>query len=256
MALANPDATGLRLIETSRSDVGTAVATGVALAIGVALAAGAVAGAVAVSVAGGATDTKPPSDAVGVAVLVPHAATTAVTRAKAIVAKVTDGRLPRPSEFRIRRIMLPSSDSGQQIVGRRSPVCVRRATPVQGSVRRRLGGQIGTTSISAGIIYSVTEEPTNSFDGGPSACPFVAFEDDRDHRSDAPDYRHRCFAAPEPEPRAFPHQERYCLGSEFGLCPVFLDWARQEAATVKAAGAAAAVAVSAAAMAAEADALE
>jgi LysM repeat protein len=79
----------------------------------------------------------------------------------------------------------------------------------------------------------VIEEPTNSFDGGPSACPFVAFEDDRDHRSDAPDYRHRCFAAPEPEPRAFPHQERYCLAAGFPACPVFLDWAKQEAAGVK-----------------------
>jgi LysM repeat protein len=79
----------------------------------------------------------------------------------------------------------------------------------------------------------VIEEPTNSFDGGPSACPFVAFEDDRDHRSDAPDYRHRCFAAPEPEPRAFPHQERYCLSEGFAACPIFLDWARQEVAGVK-----------------------
>jgi hypothetical protein len=79
----------------------------------------------------------------------------------------------------------------------------------------------------------VIEEPTNSFDGGPSACPFIAFEDDRDHRSDAPDYRHRCFAAPEPEPRAFPHQERYCLSEGFAACPIFLDWARQEAAGVK-----------------------
>ena len=108
-----------------------------------------------------------------------------------------------------------------------------RARPVQRAVWRRSGGQIGTTSIGAGIIYSVIEEPTNSFDGGPSACPFVAFEDDRDHRSDAPDYRHRCFAAPEPEPRAFPHQERYCLSDGFAACPIFLDWARQEAAGVK-----------------------
>ncbi len=77
------------------------------------------------------------------------------------------------------------------------------------------------------------EEPTNSLEGGPGACPFVAFEDDRDHRSDAPDYRHRCFAAPEPEPRAFPHQERYCLSDGFASCPIFLDWARQEAAGVK-----------------------
>jgi len=110
---------------------------------------------------------------------------------------------------------------------------VCRARPVQRAVWRRSGGQIGTTSIGAGIIYSVIEEPTNSFDGGPSACPFLAFEDDRDHRSDAPDYRHRCFAAPEPEPRAFPHQERYCLSDGFAACPIFLDWARQEAAGVK-----------------------
>ena len=72
--------------------------------------------------------------------------------------------------------------------------------------------------------------------GGPTVCPFVAFEDDRDHRSSAPDYRHRCFAAAEPEPRAFPHQERFCLGSDFAQCPVFLDWARQEAAGVSAVG--------------------
>jgi LysM repeat protein len=92
---------------------------------------------------------------------------------------------------------------------------------------------LAQSSSGAGIICNVIEEPTNSFDGGPAACPFVAFEDDRDHRSDAPDYRHRCFAAPEPEPRAFPHQERYCLAAGFAACPVFLDWARQEAAGVK-----------------------
>ncbi len=80
------------------------------------------------------------------------------------------------------------------------------------------------------------EDPNPPFDGGPSACPFVAFEDDRDHRSSSPDYRHRCFAAPEPEPRAFPHQERFCLSSGFAACPIFLDWARQEAAGVKVGG--------------------
>ena len=82
------------------------------------------------------------------------------------------------------------------------------------------------------------DEPTTQIEDGPGACPFVAFEDDRDHRSSSPDYRHRCFAAAEPEPRAFPHQERYCLSAGFPSCPVFLDWARQEAAAVKAAGAA------------------
>ena len=80
----------------------------------------------------------------------------------------------------------------------------------------------------------MTEESTTPFETGPTVCPFLAFEDDRDHRSDSPDYRHRCFAAPEPEPRAFPHQERYCLSDDFARCPVFVDWARQEAAGVKA----------------------
>jgi nucleoid-associated protein YgaU len=79
----------------------------------------------------------------------------------------------------------------------------------------------------------VIDEPTSPLGGGPAACPFVAFEDDRDHRSSSSDYRHRCFATPEPEPRAFPHQERHCLSADFARCPVFLDWARQEAATVK-----------------------
>jgi hypothetical protein len=86
------------------------------------------------------------------------------------------------------------------------------------------------------MICLVIEDSTPTYEGGPSACPFVAFEDDRDHRSSSPDYRHRCFAAPEPEPRAFPHQERFCLSAEFARCPIFLDWARQEAAAVKVGG--------------------
>jgi LysM repeat protein len=86
----------------------------------------------------------------------------------------------------------------------------------------------------------VIEETPAPFDGGPSACPFVAFEEDRDHRSSVPDPRHRCFAAAEPEPRAFPHQERYCLAADFPQCPIFLDWARQEAAGVTKPGAASA----------------
>jgi nucleoid-associated protein YgaU len=100
------------------------------------------------------------------------------------------------------------------------------------------GNPFGTRATGPGIICGVIEEPTSALAGGPTACPFVAFEDDRDHRSSSSDYRHRCFAAPEPEPRAFPHQERYCLSADFARCPVFLDWARQEAATVKVASAA------------------
>jgi hypothetical protein len=93
------------------------------------------------------------------------------------------------------------------------------------------------------MICPMSDETVTSFQEGHAACPFVAFEDDRDHRADNPDYRHRCFAAAEPEPRALPHQERFCLSAAFAQCPIFLDWARQEAAgvvTKNAAGASAA----------------
>src|ERR687898_1266926 len=66
-------------------------------------------------------------------------------------------------------------------------------------------------------------------DGAP-ACPFVAFEDDRDERSSSPDHRHRCYAETSPAPRALAHQEAYCLASAFPVCPTFHDWARREAA--------------------------
>ena len=69
-------------------------------------------------------------------------------------------------------------------------------------------------------------------DGAP-ACPFVAFEDDRDGRALAPDHRHRCFAEPRPAPRALAHQEAYCLSSAFPVCPAFQDWARREAAAAR-----------------------
>ncbi len=72
-----------------------------------------------------------------------------------------------------------------------------------------------------------------------SACPFVAFEDERDERADRPDQRHRCYAEAEPAPRALAHQEAYCLSSAFPVCPVFQDWARREAAHARAGGGAA-----------------
>ncbi len=64
----------------------------------------------------------------------------------------------------------------------------------------------------------------------PPACPFLAFEDDREHRSTVPDHRHRCYAETRPAPRAVAHQERYCLTSDFPSCPTFQAWARREAA--------------------------
>lgn len=69
-------------------------------------------------------------------------------------------------------------------------------------------------------------------DGAP-ACPFVAFEDDRDGRATAPDHRHRCYAEARPAPRALAHQEAYCLSSAFPVCPTFQDWARREAAAAR-----------------------
>lgn len=64
----------------------------------------------------------------------------------------------------------------------------------------------------------------------PAACPFVALDDDRDRRSDAPDDRHRCYADPTPQTRALAHQEAYCLSAGFSDCPIFLDWATRAAA--------------------------
>ena len=65
---------------------------------------------------------------------------------------------------------------------------------------------------------------------GVAACPFVAFDDDRESRSTSPDHRHRCYAEPRPAPRAAAHQEAYCLSGAFPVCPTFQDWARREAA--------------------------
>ena len=42
---------------------------------------------------------------------------------------------------------------------------------------------------------AMTERGLPSVDGAP-ACPFVAFEDDREARSTSPDHRHRCYAEP------------------------------------------------------------
>ncbi len=75
---------------------------------------------------------------------------------------------------------------------------------------------------------------------GPPACPFVAFEEERDERSSSPDHRHRCYAEVRPAPRALAHQEAYCLSSAFPVCPTFQDWARREAAQARSSGRAAA----------------
>lgn len=66
-----------------------------------------------------------------------------------------------------------------------------------------------------------------------AVCPFVALDDDRDHRAPVPDHRHRCFAESPAAPRALAHQAAYCLSGAFPRCPAFVDWARREAAPVK-----------------------
>ena len=86
-----------------------------------------------------------------------------------------------------------------------------------------------------GIIAAMTERGLPSADASP-ACPFVAFEDERDERADRPDHRHRCYAEPDPAPRALAHQEAYCLSSAFPVCPTFQEWARREAAHARAGG--------------------
>ena len=83
-----------------------------------------------------------------------------------------------------------------------------------------------------GIIRAMTERGMGHTDGAP-ACPFVAFEDDRDERSDRPDHRHRCYAEVHPAPRAIAHQEAYCLSGAFAVCPTFQDWAQREAARTR-----------------------
>jgi LysM domain len=85
------------------------------------------------------------------------------------------------------------------------------------------------------MIGSMTDRGVPIVDGAP-ACPFVAFEDDRDERANSPDHRHRCYAEPNPAPRALAHQEAYCLSSAFPVCPTFQDWARREAARSRTAG--------------------
>jgi nucleoid-associated protein YgaU len=81
----------------------------------------------------------------------------------------------------------------------------------------------------------MTDRGLPSIAGAP-ACPFVAFEDDREERATSPDHRHRCYAETRPAPRALAHQEAYCLSSAFPVCPTFQDWARREAAQERAMG--------------------
>ena len=78
----------------------------------------------------------------------------------------------------------------------------------------------------------MTERGAATSDRAP-ACPFVAFDDDRDERADRPDHRHRCYAEIRPAPRAIAHQESYCLSPRFPACPTFQDWARREAAQAR-----------------------
>ena len=82
----------------------------------------------------------------------------------------------------------------------------------------------------AGIMPQMTERSPAE---RPTACPFLAFDEDRDFRADRPDHRHRCFAETRPAPRAISHQELFCLGGAFAECPTFAAWAQREAAAVR-----------------------
>lgn len=87
------------------------------------------------------------------------------------------------------------------------------------------------TGRAPGIMPPMSEHVGSA--PGPSACPFVAFEDERDERSSAPDARHRCFAELRPAHRSTAHQDAYCLSSAFPACPTFQDWVRREGARAR-----------------------
>jgi nucleoid-associated protein YgaU len=91
----------------------------------------------------------------------------------------------------------------------------------------------------------MTDRGRTSMEGSP-ACPFIAYEDERDERSSEPDHAHRCYAEVRPAPRALAHQEAYCLSSAFPVCPTFQAWARREAAQARSVAAASAASASAA----------
>ncbi len=93
------------------------------------------------------------------------------------------------------------------------------------------------------MMSVMTDRGLPIVDGAP-ACPFVAFDDDRDARATSPDHRHRCYAEVRPAPRALAHQEAYCLSASFAVCPTFQDWARREAAKATATAASAPSAIS------------
>jgi len=110
-------------------------------------------------------------------------------------------------------------------------VRTRRRSPSPGRAAPRRPSAACETG-RTGIIPAMTERGLPLPDGA-SACPFVAFEDNRDERSDRPDHRHRCYAEAPPAPRAIAHQEAYCLTSAFAVCPTFQDWAQREAARTR-----------------------
>ncbi len=87
----------------------------------------------------------------------------------------------------------------------------------------------GEASRRSGYHRRVTERIADP----QAVCPFVALDDDRDHRAPGPDHRHRCFAESPAAPRALAHQAAYCLSGSFPSCPAFVDWARREAAPIR-----------------------
>ena len=120
-----------------------------------------------------------------------------------------------PSSSRQRRASVGSRDRPQP--GESGPAAGREPLVVLG-FDQGSDPNLDRAWCTAGIIGPMTERGLPSADGSP-ACPFVAFEDDRDARADRPDHRHRCFAEAAPAPRALAHQEAYCLSSAFPVCP-------------------------------------
>ena len=114
---------------------------------------------------------------------------------------------------------------------RRGAHGLRPATPKRAEAERP-SGPGGRRARSNRYHPRVSDRGLPIADGA-HACPFVAFEDERDERSTVPDHHHRCYAENPPAPRALAHQEAYCLSTAFPVCPTFQDWARRESARAR-----------------------
>ena len=103
------------------------------------------------------------------------------------------------------------------------------------SIPRRMmaGPRHRTRPEPGGPAYHSRDDRSRAAPERAPACPFVAFDDDRDERADRPDHRHRCYAEVRPR-RARDRPPGDVLPvAALPACPTFQDWARREAAQAR-----------------------